>query len=65
MVVLGICHLAQAVKGNDVLLKGIEDRGIAEEVKHILEMVLSCQGHFETKKCFLVFFSNTENILSI
>ncbi|XP_012092736.1 putative RNA-binding protein YlmH isoform X2 [Jatropha curcas] len=39
VITLGICHLAQAMKGdvND-LLKGIGDRSIVEEVKHILDM---------------------------
>lgn len=37
----GICHLAQAVKGNvDDLLKGVGDKNAIEEVKHILEMVI-------------------------
>jgi len=36
-----MCHLAQAVKRNeDDLLKGLVDKNVIEEVKHILEMVL-------------------------
>ncbi|KAM7498691.1 hypothetical protein LguiA_023105 [Lonicera macranthoides] len=36
---LGMCHLAQAIKGDtDNLLKGVADKGVIEEVKHILEM---------------------------
>ncbi|KAJ9551432.1 hypothetical protein OSB04_015477 [Centaurea solstitialis] len=36
---IGICHLAQAVKGdNEILLKGVGDKGSNEEVKHIIEM---------------------------
>ncbi|KAM0029086.1 putative RNA-binding S4 domain, nucleotide-binding alpha-beta plait domain superfamily [Helianthus debilis subsp. tardiflorus] len=35
----GICHLAQAAKGEtEVLLKGVGERGSNEEVKHIIEM---------------------------
>uniref|UniRef100_A0A2P2IMQ7 RNA-binding S4 domain-containing protein n=1 Tax=Rhizophora mucronata TaxID=61149 RepID=A0A2P2IMQ7_RHIMU len=35
----GLCYLAQAMKGEvDVLLKGIEDKSMMEEVKHVLEM---------------------------
>ncbi|KAJ4726324.1 RNA-binding S4 domain-containing protein [Melia azedarach] len=35
----GICHLAQAVKGNvDDLLRSVGDTSAIEEVKHILEM---------------------------
>lgn len=35
----GMCHLAQAVKRNeDDLLKGLVDKNVIEEVKHILEM---------------------------
>ncbi|KAF3442904.1 hypothetical protein FNV43_RR16822 [Rhamnella rubrinervis] len=35
----GICHLAQAIKGDvDVLLKGVGDKNTIEEVKRILEM---------------------------
>ena len=42
---IGICHLAQAVKGdNEILLKGVAEKGSNEEVKHIIEMVIS----FET-----------------
>lgn len=37
---IGICHLAQAVKGdNEVLLKGVGDKGSNLEVKHMIEMV--------------------------
>lgn len=37
---LGICHLAQAIKGDvDDLVKGVGDKSSIEEVKHILEMV--------------------------
>ncbi|KAJ0801643.1 putative RNA-binding S4 domain, nucleotide-binding alpha-beta plait domain superfamily [Helianthus annuus] len=36
---VGICHLAQAAKGEtEVLLKGVGERGSNEEVKHIIEM---------------------------
>lgn len=36
---VGICHLAQAVRGeSEVLLKGVG--GSNEEVKHIIEMVI-------------------------
>ncbi|XP_044473756.1 putative RNA-binding protein YlmH [Mangifera indica] len=36
---LGICHLAQAIKGDvDDLVKGVGDKSSIEEVKHILEM---------------------------
>ncbi|XP_038689659.1 putative RNA-binding protein YlmH isoform X5 [Tripterygium wilfordii] len=36
---LGICQLAQAIKGDvDVLLKGVGDKSAIEEVKHVLEM---------------------------
>ncbi|KAI3702845.1 hypothetical protein L6452_28598 [Arctium lappa] len=36
---IGICHLAQAVKGdNEILLKGVGEKGSNEEVKHIIEM---------------------------
>ena len=36
----GMCHLAQAIKGDaDPLLKGMADRSTIEAVKHILEMV--------------------------
>ncbi|CAL9017222.1 unnamed protein product [Prunus brigantina] len=35
----GICHLAQAVKrDDDDLLKGVVDKTVIEEVKHVLEM---------------------------
>ncbi|PON40050.1 Photosystem II S [Parasponia andersonii] len=35
----GMCHLAQAIKGDiDVLLNGVADKNTVEEVKHILEM---------------------------
>lgn len=35
----GICHLAQAIKGDaDVLLKGVGDKNAIEDVKHILDM---------------------------
>ncbi|PQQ17973.1 uncharacterized protein Pyn_15243 [Prunus yedoensis var. nudiflora] len=35
----GICHLAQAVKRDvDDLLKGVVDKTVIEEVKHVLEM---------------------------
>lgn len=35
----GICHLAQAIKGDmDVLLRGVGDNGLTEDVKHIIEM---------------------------
>ncbi|KAM6584702.1 hypothetical protein CsatB_011704 [Cannabis sativa] len=36
----GICHIPQAIKGNDVdvLLNGVADKNTVEEVKHILEM---------------------------
>lgn len=43
MIGLRICNLAQAVKGDDVLVKGIEDRSVAEQIKHILDRVLLCQ----------------------
>ncbi|KAM1555080.1 hypothetical protein ACFX13_007761 [Malus domestica] len=37
----GICHLAQAIKGDaDDLLKGVADKTVIEEVKHVHEMVL-------------------------
>ena len=37
----GICHLAQAIKGDvDGLLKGVADKTVIEEVKRVLEMVL-------------------------
>ncbi|XP_022753267.1 uncharacterized protein LOC111301688 isoform X2 [Durio zibethinus] len=36
---LGLCHIAQVIKGdNDVLLRGVGDKSAIEEVKHILEM---------------------------
>ncbi|KAK2968442.1 hypothetical protein RJ640_004448 [Escallonia rubra] len=36
---LGICQLAQAVKGDTVaLLKGVADKGAIEDVKHVVEM---------------------------
>ncbi|KAL4580335.1 hypothetical protein LXL04_016525 [Taraxacum kok-saghyz] len=36
---VGICHMAQAIKGDsEVLPKGTGERGSIEEVKHILEM---------------------------
>ncbi|KAI3755779.1 hypothetical protein L1987_55585 [Smallanthus sonchifolius] len=36
---IGICHLAQAARGEtEVLLKGVGERGSNEEVKHIIEM---------------------------
>ncbi|XP_009340703.1 putative RNA-binding protein YlmH [Pyrus x bretschneideri] len=35
----GICHLAQAIKGDvDGLLKGVADKTVIEEVKRVLEM---------------------------
>ncbi|KAK0600721.1 hypothetical protein LWI29_017836 [Acer saccharum] len=35
----GMCQLAQAIKGDvDDLLKGVVDKNVVEEVKHILEM---------------------------
>ncbi|XP_024960172.1 uncharacterized protein LOC112500818 isoform X1 [Cynara cardunculus var. scolymus] len=38
-ITIGICHLAQAVKGdNEILLKGVGEKGYNEEVKHIIEM---------------------------
>ena len=38
----GMCHLAQAIKGDaDPLLKGMADRSTIEAVKHILEMVFA------------------------
>ncbi|KAK3034974.1 hypothetical protein RJ639_033352 [Escallonia herrerae] len=40
---LGICHLAQAVKGDTgdtvALLKGVGDKGAIEDVKHVVEMM--------------------------
>ncbi|XP_011029475.1 PREDICTED: uncharacterized protein LOC105129205 isoform X2 [Populus euphratica] len=35
---LGMCHVAQATKGEVVALKGVEDKSVIEEVKRILDM---------------------------
>ncbi|CAK7327794.1 unnamed protein product [Dovyalis caffra] len=36
---LGMCHVAQATKGEvAVALKGVEDKNVIEEVKHVLDM---------------------------
>jgi hypothetical protein len=38
-IALGMCHVAQATKGEVVALKGVEDKSVIEEVKRILDMV--------------------------
>lgn len=39
----GVSQAVQALKGEvDVLIKGVGERNVAKEVKHILEMVVSC-----------------------
>ncbi|KAG6755285.1 hypothetical protein POTOM_041104 [Populus tomentosa] len=37
-IALGMCHVAQATKGEVVALKGVEDKSVIEEVKRILDM---------------------------
>ena len=37
---VGMCHVAQATRGNtDVLVRVVGEKGAVDEVKHVVEMV--------------------------
>ena len=49
---LGMCHVAQATRGNtDVLVRVVGEKGAVDEVKHVVE-IINIEYHISIVFCF-------------